>query len=197
MKKGRLFILSGPSGVGKGTLRHVLFEKIPGLSYSISCTTRKPREGEIDGVQYRFLDETEFESYISAGKFLEWARVHGHLYGTLRSDVETELEKGRHVVLEIDVQGALQVKEKFPDSIMVFVVPPDLEELEKRLSGRGTEKSETLKTRLLNAKEEITFSRSYDYVVVNDKIERAASELTEIFKSEIRKSERSKDHDLL
>ena len=175
MKKGRLFILSGPSGVGKGTLRRVLFEKVPGLSYSISCTTRKPREGEIDGVQYRFLDETVFESYISAGKFLEWARVHGHLYGTLRSDVETELEKGRHVVLEIDVQGALQVKEKFPGSIMVFVVPPDLEELEKRLSGRGTEKSETLKTRLRNAKEEIAFSRSYDYVVVNDKIERAAS----------------------
>ena len=197
MKKGRLFILSGPSGVGKGTLRRVLFEKVPGLSYSISCTTRKPREGEIDGVQYRFLDEGEFESFISAGKFLEWARVHGHLYGTLRSDVETELEKGRHVVLEIDVQGALQVKEKFPDSIMVFVVPPDLEELEKRLSGRGTEKSETLKTRLRNAKEEITFSRSYDYVVVNDKIERAASELTEIFKSEIRKSERSKDYDFL
>lgn len=197
MKKGRLFILSGPSGVGKGTLRRVLFEKVPGLSYSISCTTRKPREGEIDGVQYRFLDETVFESYISAGKFLEWARVHGHLYGTLRSDVETELEKGRHVVLEIDVQGALQVKEKFPGSIMVFVVPPDLEELEKRLSGRGTEKSETLKTRLRNAKEEIAFSRSYDYVVVNDKIERAASELTEIFRSEIRKSERSKDHDLL
>lgn len=197
MKKGRLFILSGPSGVGKGTLRGLLFKRVPGLSYSISCTTRKPREGEIDGVQYRFLDESAFESYITAGKFLEWARVHGHLYGTLRSDVEKELEKGRHVVLEIDVQGAIQVKEQLPDSVMVFLVPPNLEELEKRLSGRGTEKSETMKTRLRNAKEEIALSARYDYVVVNDRIDRASGELTEIFKSEIRKSERGRDHDLL
>lgn len=192
MKKGRLFILSGPSGVGKGTLRRLLFQKVPGLSYSISCTTRKPREGESDGVQYRFIDETAFESYIKAGKFLEWASVHDHLYGTLRSDVETELDKGMHVVLEIDVQGALQVKEQLPDSIMVFLVPPDLEELEKRLSGRGTEKTDSLKTRLRNAKEEMALSRRYDYVVVNDNIDRAACELTEIFRTEIRKSERGK-----
>jgi len=191
MKRGKLFILSGPSGVGKGTVRARLFEMVPGLVYSISCTTRKPRQGETDGVQYRFLDAETFKSYAREGMFLEWARVHDHFYGTLRADVEGELGDGHHVVLEIDVQGALQVKEKIPDSIMVFLMPPNLEELEKRLAGRATEENEALRTRIRNASAELALSARYDYAVVNDQVDRAASELADIFKKEIVKSKGS------
>lgn len=193
MKRGRLFILSGPSGVGKGTVRARLFQKLSGLVFSISCTTRKPREGEVDGVQYRFLDEETFENRVRENLFLEWARVHGHFYGTLLADVERELERGHHVVLEIDVQGALQVKEKMPDSVMVFLMPPSLEELEKRLVARGTEKKETRKIRLQNASAEVALSARYDYAVVNDQVERAADELADIFQKEIGKSKGSAD----
>jgi guanylate kinase len=193
MKRGRLFILSGPSGVGKGTVRARLFERVSGLVYSISCTTRKPRKGEVDGVQYRFLDEGTFESYVKENLFLEWARVHGHFYGTLLADVESELCRGNNVVLEIDVQGALQVKEKMPDSVMVFLMPPSLEELEKRLVSRGTEENETMKTRLQNASAEVALSGCYDYAVVNDEVDRAADELVGIFQKEISKSKGSAD----
>ncbi|MFA0889020.1 MAG: guanylate kinase [Synergistales bacterium] len=188
MKRGRLFILSGPSGVGKGTIRTRLFEKVAGLVYSISCTTRRPREGEIDGVQYRFLDDTTFDSYVSENHFLEWARVHDHRYGTLREDVEAQLYAGNPVVLEIDVQGALQVKEKMPESVMIFILPPSLRELEKRLFGRGTEEKEMVRTRLRNAEAELALSGQYDYAVVNDQVERAASELAEIFMKEMNRS---------
>jgi len=191
MKRGKLFILSGPSGVGKGTVRARLFKMVPDLVYSISCTTRKPRQGETDGVQYRFLDTDTFNSYAREGKFLEWARVHDHFYGTLRSDVEKELGVGHNVVLEIDVQGALQVKEKIPDSIMIFLMPPNLEELEKRLAGRATEENDALRVRLQNASAELALSARYDYAVVNDKIDRAASELADIFEKEIMKSKGS------
>jgi len=193
MKRGRLFILSGPSGVGKGTVRARLFERVSGLVYSISCTTRKPRQGEIDGVQYRFLDEETFEGYVKENLFLEWARVHEHFYGTLLADVERELDLGHHVVLEIDVQGALQVKEKMPDSVMIFLMPPSLEELEKRLVSRGTEENETMKIRLQNASAEVALSARYDYAVVNDHVDRAADELAGIFQMEIRKSKGSAD----
>ena len=193
MKRGRLFILSGPSGVGKGTVRARLFERVSGLVYSISCTTRKPRQGEIDGVQYRFLDEETFECYVKENLFLEWARVHEHFYGTLLADVERELDRGHHVVLEIDVQGALQVKEKMPDSVMIFLMPPSLEELEKRLVSRGTEENETMKIRLQNASAEVALSARYDYAVVNDQVDRAADELTGIFQMEIKKSKGSAD----
>ncbi len=191
MAKGRLFILSGPSGVGKGTVRARLFEKLPDLVYSISCTTRKPREGEKDGIQYRFINEETFESYIQKGLFLEWAQVHDHLYGTLKSDVERELNRGNSVVLEIDVQGALQVRGKIKDSVMIFILPPSMEELKRRLTRRGTEEEESLLTRLHNASEELSLSCQYDYAVVNDRVERAAAELTEILKKEIRKTEGS------
>jgi guanylate kinase len=164
---------------------------VPDLVYSISCTTRKPRQGETDGVQYRFLDTDTFNSYAREGKFLEWARVHDHFYGTLRSDVEKELGVGHNVVLEIDVQGALQVKEKIPDSIMIFLMPPNLEELEKRLAGRATEENDALRIRLQNASAELALSARYDYAVVNDKIDRAASELADIFEKEIMKSKGS------
>ncbi len=185
MKRGRLFILSGPSGVGKGTVRARLFEKIPDLVYSVSCTTRPPREGESEGIQYRFLDEDTFRVFAREGRFLEWANVHGHLYGTLLEDVERQLEKGKSVILEIDVQGALQVKEKVPDSVMIFILPPSFQELEKRLSARGTEAKEAFETRLRNASSEISFSGRYDYSVVNDQVERAATEIAEIIRKEM------------
>jgi guanylate kinase len=174
-------------------VRARLFERVSGLVYSISCTTRKPREGEVDGVQYRFLDEETFESHVKENLFLEWARVHDHFYGTLLADVERELDQGHHVVLEIDVQGALQVKEKMPDSVMVFLMPPSLEELEKRLVARGTEQKETRKIRLQNASAEVALSARYDYAVVNDQVERAAGELADIFQKEIGKSKGSVD----
>lgn len=191
MKRGRLFILSGPSGVGKGTVRARLFEKIPGLVYSISCTTRSPREGEIDGVHYRFIDDAAFDSFVREGRFLEWARVHENRYGTLRADVENQLSEGRSVVLEIDVQGALQVKRKMPESVMIFIMPPSMRELEERLSGRGTEETEMVRIRLRNAESELALSGQYDYAVVNDQVERAANELAEIFMNEMSRTKES------
>lgn len=191
MKRGRLFILSGPSGVGKGTVRARLFEKIPGLVYSISCTTRSPREGEIDGVHYRFIDDAAFDSFVREGRFLEWARVHENRYGTLRADVKNQLSEGRSVVLEIDVQGALQVKRKMPESVMIFIMPPSMRELEERLSGRGTEETEMLRIRLRNAESELALSGQYDYAVVNDQVERAANELAEIFMNEMSRTKES------
>ncbi|WP_352409051.1 guanylate kinase, partial [Pyramidobacter piscolens] len=136
-RKGTLFVLSGPSGAGKGTIRARVFEALDGLSYSVSCTTRAPREGERDGVDYRFITPEDFAARIAAGDFLEWADVHRHRYGTLKSDVEKVLNEGKDMFLEIDVQGALQVKKKMPEAVTLFVVPPSIEVLEERLRGRG------------------------------------------------------------
>ena len=138
-RKGTLFVLSGPSGAGKGTIRARVFEALDGLSYSVSCTTRAPREGERDGVDYRFITPEDFAARIAAGDFLEWADVHRHRYGTLKSDVEKVLNEGKDMFLEIDVQGALQVKKKMPEAVTLFVVPPSIEVLEERLRGRRSE----------------------------------------------------------
>ena len=138
MRRGRLFILSGPSGVGKGTLRERALKDVEGLIYSISCTTRSPRPGERDGVEYRFVSEADFKRRVQEGLFLEHARVHDACYGTLRADVERELDAGNDVLLEIDVQGAKQVRSRLPDAISIFVAPPSLEELERRLRNRQT-----------------------------------------------------------
>lgn len=182
-RKGILFVLSGPSGAGKGTLREILFLKVSNLVFSISCTTRPPRQGEENGVDYRFIQESSFEELIRGEKFLEWAFVHGHYYGTLKEDVSKELEGGRDVVLEIDVQGALQVKRSCPDAVMIFVKPPSLEELEKRLRHRGTEKEGDLEVRLRNAREEIVTSTNYDHLIINDDVDRASRELCSIIRS--------------
>ena len=131
--RGKLFVLSGPSGAGKGTLRKKVFETVQGIRFSISCTTRPPRQGEKEGIDYRFISEEAFLSLLKEDKFLEHAKVHGHYYGTLRDDVERTLSSGIDMVLEIDVQGAFQIREKMPESILVFVSPPSLEELEHRL----------------------------------------------------------------
>lgn len=183
-KKGTLYVFSGPSGVGKGTLISRLFSEIEGLSYSVSCTTRKPREGERDGVEYRFISEEDFKRHIDAGDFLEWADVHGHHYGTLRSDVQKVLDQGRDIVLEIDVQGALQVKEKIPGAVTVFIAPPSPQVLERRLRSRGTEDEEELRLRLANARKEMEKKSSYDFCVVNDDLTKAVDELERIIREQ-------------
>lgn len=176
-KKGTLFVLSGPSGAGKGTLRERLFENVTGITFSISCTTRTPRHGEIDGKDYRFIGKNEFLKLVDEGAFLEWAEVHGNYYGTLIKDVMSDLSSGKSVVLEIDVQGARQIKQKYPQAIMIFVVPPSLEELEKRLRNRATEGERDLGVRLSNAKKEIEDACYYDHIIVNDGLSGASDEL--------------------
>ncbi len=183
MRTGKLFVLSGPSGVGKGTLREHALNNAPNLKYSISCTTRKPREGETDGIEYRFIERTKFQEYISQGLFLEYAHVHEDYYGTLKRDVMSELESGHDVLLEIDVQGALQVKEKLPEAVLIFVAPPSVEVLTQRLKGRGTENAESLNVRLSNALKEIALKDKYDYVIVNDDLNSACNELRKIILS--------------
>lgn len=180
MKTGKLFVLSGPSGVGKGTLRQHALNNAPNLKYSISCTTRKPREGETDGIEYRFISHETFRDYISRELFLEYAHVHEDYYGTLKADVISELEAGHDVLLEIDVQGALQVKEKMPGAVLIFVAPPSVEVLTQRLTGRHTDSEESVKVRLDNAIGELALKDKYDYVIVNDDLDSACEELRRI-----------------
>jgi len=180
ISKGKLFVISGPSGAGKGTLREKALSNIQNLVYSISCTTRAPREGEVDGVQYRFITHEKFKEDIAENLFLEYAHVHADFYGTLKADVVRELDAGKNVLLEIDVQGALQVREKMPEAILIFIAPPSLEILEKRLRDRHTETEENLKLRLSNAKKELELKNKYDYVIVNDNLETASNELRDL-----------------
>jgi len=177
-RKGTLFIISGPSGVGKGTLCKAIME-LGDLSFSVSCTTRPPREGEVDGGEYRFLTLEEFNKKLEASLFLEHATVHGNMYGTLRSDVESAIESGRDIILEIDVQGAFQVKSQM-DCISVFVLPPSIEELENRLFGRGKDSDEKIKLRLKNAEYEMSCSKEFDHCIVNDSLSRTAYDLKNI-----------------
>lgn len=189
-QKGILFILSGPSGVGKGTVRKSLFEQSTDLRYSISMTTRNPREGEVDGVDYFFKSREEFESLIEQGQLIEHAEYVGNYYGTPRQYVEETLNQGKDVFLEIEVQGALKVRENFPQGVFIFLIPPSLEELKDRIVNRGTETEEKVKNRLLAAKEEIDMMDAYDYVVVNDEIDHAVQKVQSIVSSEHCKRER-------
>ncbi len=183
VSEGTLFVISGPSGVGKGTLRKELFRRLGSLSYSVSCTTRTPRPGEKEGVDYFFLDRETFDRFLSRGAFLEWAEVHGNLYGTLEETVRNSLEEGQDVILEIDVQGAIQVKERMPEAVLIFIAPPGERELVRRLSQRGTEKEQELKKRLENARRELDAASDYDHIIVNDDINRASEELVKIVRS--------------
>lgn len=177
MRTPRLFVVSGPSGVGKGTVVSLLRERTPHLGLTVSATTRKPRPGEIDGQTYYFMTEEEFSKRVANGEFLEWANVFGNCYGTLMSEVERVLTSGSSVILEIDTQGALQVKEKMPEAVLVFIAPPSLQVLEERLRGRATETEEAIERRLGEAEGEIERSSRYDKVLVNDELEDCVSEL--------------------
>ncbi|SMG11424.1 guanylate kinase [Dethiosulfovibrio salsuginis] len=175
--RGLLFVLSGPSGAGKGTVRKEVFRRIEGLSFSISCTTRLPRKGEKDGIDYRFISRESFLELVDRGEFLEWAEVHGNLYGTLWHDVDKILDDGRDVLLEIDVQGALQVMNKCDDVVSIFLSPPSTEELERRLRARGSEDDDTIALRLKNALKEMEELDKYDHVVINDDLNGAVVEM--------------------
>ena len=180
MGKGTLYVFTGPSGAGKGTLLSRLQEQDDRLFYSISATARAPRRGVTDGVQYYFLSKAEFEEKIAQHAFLEYACYVENYYGTLEAPVNEKLEQGFDVVLEIEVQGAMQVHEKRPDAVMVFIAPPSFEELAARLRGRGTEDEEKVLKRLETAKEELKQQDRFDYVIVNDELDRAVEELRDI-----------------
>ncbi len=177
MRKGNLFVLSGPSGAGKGTLVKRVLQRVPDAWVSVSATTRQPRPGEVDGRDYFFLDQPRFDELVSQGGFLEWAHVHGNSYGTLRSRVQDRIDHGSQVILEIDVQGAFQVKKAMPEAHLIFIEPPSLEELERRLRGRGTETEDVICNRMKTAEVELARKMEYDVQVVNDELERATEEL--------------------
>ena len=193
MRKGLLGLVSGPSGTGKGTVCNLLREKHPELAYSISATTRQPRPGEVDGVNYYFYDKAKFEAMIEAGELLEWANVYGNYYGTPKQAVLDRLEAGEDILLEIDTQGALNVMEAMPEGLYVFLLPPSLEELEKRLRGRGTETEESIARRLGAAKEEIGRAVKYRYVVVNDTVEKAEETIANIIAAEHNRTDLNED----
>ncbi|MFN7458271.1 MAG: guanylate kinase [Gemmatimonas sp.] len=177
-------ILSAPSGGGKTTIARRLLERRLELGYSVSCTTRLPREGEVDGRDYRFLTREAFEAAVTRGEFAEWAEVHGNLYGTLRTEVERVLAAGRHALMDIDVQGARQFHLAFPDTVLIFVLPPSGEVLKARLSARKSEDQAKLLVRLRNARAELGEVGRYHYVVVNDNLERAVDQVSAIIDAE-------------
>lgn len=186
MKRGTLIILSGPSGVGKGTVREQLFKMNDlNLAYSISMTTRKPRPGEVNGVDYYFVDQATFNQKIQEDGFLEYAQFVSNSYGTPKDKVEEMLEEGKNVVLEIEVQGALQVMEKVPEALTIFLIPPSMEELERRIRGRKTEAESVMQERLAKAEREIKTKDSYKHVVVNNTVEQAANEIADIIRHNI------------
>ncbi|MBQ0140312.1 MAG: guanylate kinase [Kurthia sp.] len=190
-ERGLLIVLSGPSGVGKGTVRKELFSQPDtNYEYSISMTTRKPREGEVDGVDYFFRDKEEFEALVEQGKLLEYAQYVGNYYGTPIDYVNETLDAGRDVFLEIEVQGATQIREKVPDGLFIFLAPPSLSELQARLVGRGTESEEVIANRIAAANKELEMMNLYDYVVENDEVTLACDRINSIVVAEHCRRER-------
>lgn len=189
MRKGLLILISGPSGTGKGTVCDLLRQKHPEISYSISATTRQPRPGEQDGVNYYFYTKEKFREMIDQGQLLEWADVYGNFYGTPKQKVLDRLEAGEDILLEIDTQGALNVMKVMPEGLFIFLLPPSLEELAARLKGRGTETEESLHRRLGAAVDEIKLATKYRYVVVNDKVEDAQETIAKIIEAEHHRSD--------
>lgn len=183
-KKGVLIVISGPSGAGKGTICSKLLKDNPDLFLSISATTREPRQGEVDKVNYYFLSKEEFFKKVDEGDFLEYAEVHGNFYGTPKSKVNEMLEEGKDVILEIDIQGALKVKENCDDGIFIFILPPSMEELKQRLINRGSETPESLVRRFNAAYKEINYISKYNYGVVNDEVPLAVSKIEKILAAE-------------
>ena len=179
-----LFVFSGPSGVGKGTVLKRALPMLGDITYSVSCTTRAPRPEDIEGQTYHFMTEADFRRMAEDGAFLEWAEVHGHFYGTRRDLIQAALDSDRDVLLEIDVQGALQVKKKMPEAVMIFLQPPSQDELIRRLRSRGTETDEELDIRVKNAAAEMECAKLYDYFVINDKLENAVEDFIKIVKEQ-------------
>lgn len=190
MQSGILFVVSAPSGAGKTSLVEALLERDSGLTLSVSCTTRAPRAGEQDGIHYHFLDRERFESAVAAGEFMEHAEVFGNLYGTRESDLRDPLASGRDLILEIDWQGARQVRRRFPNAVSLFILPPSLSELERRLRGRGTDSDEIIAQRLGQAHDDLGHWAEYDYLVVNDRFESALAQLGAIVTAERLRSAR-------
>jgi guanylate kinase len=184
IKKGILFVISAPSGAGKTTLCRNVLENMPDIKFSVSYTTRSPRQGEVDGVHYNFAGNEEFRRMIAGSEFIEWAEVHGNLYGTSRKKIAEMTSAGIDVLLDIDVQGARQVKESLPDSVLIFILPPSFEVLKERLTGRMTDTDEVIEKRLKKAADEIREYKNYDYVIVNYVIENALTELKSIIIAE-------------
>lgn len=183
IKKGLLIVISGPSGTGKGTVCKALLEQNK-FWISVSATTRAPRKGEVDGENYYFITKENFLERIHKEDFLEYAEVYGNYYGTPKSNVLGKLDRGEDVILEIDIQGALKVKENYPDGVFIFILPPSMEELKKRITNRGTETEESLMTRFKSAYKEINFVSKYNYAVVNDTVEEAVRKIECIIAAE-------------
>jgi guanylate kinase len=187
MSTGLLLVVSGPSGAGKSTLCQAMLRKWPNCRYSVSCTTRPPRGNEVNGKDYVFLSEEAFQQKIKEGQFMEWARVHDWLYGTLKAPLMEDLENGRDVVLDVDPQGALTIKNSFSDAVSVYICPPSWENLEERLRGRASDDDDAIAKRLANARKEMTYLQHYDYLIVNKDLQDAVDTLSAILRAERRR----------
>lgn len=193
-RKGLLLVVSGPAGVGKGTIDRVLLERNTNMRLSVSATTRAPRPGEIDGVHYFFISDNKFKEMVEKNEFLEYMHVFNlHYYGTPRSFVEEEIAMGHDVLLEIDVQGAMRVREAYPSAVLVFIAPPSMGKLKSRLVGRGTETPEVIERRFQTAFSELEYMKNYDYIVVNDVLDVAISHMEHIVDAEKCRSERNEE----
>ncbi|GAB4137986.1 MAG: guanylate kinase [Ignavibacteriales bacterium] len=184
--KAKLFVFSAPSGTGKTTIVRSILSVLPDLVFSVSATTRKKRRTEVDGKDYFFISEEEFERKIKNNEFVEWEKFYDYYYGTLVSFIEEKLSANKSVVLEVDVKGAISIKRSYPNSVLIFIMPPSIEELKARLLNRKTESEEDFKKRIHRAEMELTFKDKFDYVVINDNLERAKNEVLEIIKKEIK-----------
>ena len=186
-------VLSAPSGAGKTTIAKALVEKMEDVVFSVSSTTRPARDHEVDGVDYHFLSEVDFRAMIEADELVEWAEVHGHLYGTPRESLQAALEEGRFLILDVDVQGAMQMRERVQDVVLVFVLPPSADALVERLTGRGTEGEDNVTRRIENARGELEQASQFDYIVVNENLDQAIDEVRSIVLAEGRQPDRAID----